>query len=306
MTDDISAFTKMANNCPVLSPQEEDRLLELAQKTPPVPGTAAAWTKLVKHNVRYVITIAKRNLNKGLEFQDLIQEGLCGLVTAIEKFDRSRKFKLSTYATWWIRQSITRAIHNLGRAIRIPINKQNEIYIINRYYRMFCERVGHPPDSEELSLIICKAAEVELERQRIETKKTGKPAKKKNLKALSKEDVELLGRMVHPQVSLDDPQSEDENLTMLDYLPGSDTDQPDLLAEDSDNKSKLYQALNFVLSEEERLLVMWKFGLLDGKEKNRKELASYKRLPEQEAQKRLDAILLKLGNVLKREEFSLD
>lgn len=286
MADDITPFTKQASKYAVLTKDEEKRLIALAQADPP---DKAAWDKLIKHNIKLVIHIAKKYTNQGLSFEDLIQEGLCGLVTAIQKFDL-RRGALSTYATWWIRQAITRAIDNTSRSVRIPIHRLNEYRVVRRVYREFVERWGTTPNSEELSILVCRAAEID---------------PKKRIKPMTRAEVELLGRMLHPQVYLDETNSEDENLTMLDYLSSDSEHQPETIAEVEDNKSKLFSLLD-QLSHDERIFVQWKFGLLDGKEKDRREMASYRRMSEQEAQRKLDVILAKLQLLANRDDFSLD
>lgn len=283
--DDITQFTRVASKYEVLSKDEEKRLIALAQQKPP---DIAAWDKLIKHNIKLVIHIAKKYTNQGLSFEDLIQEGLCGLVIAIEKFDLKRG-ALSTYATWWIRQAITRAIDNTSRSVRIPIHRLNEYRVVRRVYREFVERWGTTPNSEELSILITKASEID---------------PKKRIKAMSKEDVELLGRMLHPQVYLDESNSDDDNLTMLDYLSSDELQQPEVLAEDSWNKESLIKLLN-VLPEDDRQFIMLRFGLIDGKERDKRDMAPHRRMTETEAQKKVDAILAQLRGVANKNEFNL-
>jgi RNA polymerase primary sigma factor len=280
--EDIQAFTKIASKYAVLTKEEEKRLIALAQQDPPDKD---AWDKLIKHNIKLVIHIAKKYTNQGLTFEDLIQEGICGLIISIQKFDL-RRGALSTYATWWIRQAITRAIDNTSRSVRIPIHRLNEYRVVRRVYREFVERWGVTPNSEELSILITRAAEID---------------PKKRLKAMSKEDVELLGRMLHPQVHLDESNSEDENLTMLDYLSTEEDASPEAISEVSMNKERLLEVLN-ILPDEERNFIMIKFGLIDGKERDRKDM----RMSETEVQKKTEAILAKLSQVARREDFNLD
>lgn len=257
----------------------------MAQQDPP---DQAAWDKLIRHNLKLVISIAKKYTNQGLPFEDLIQEGKIGLCIAIAKFDF--RGALSTYATWWIRQAITRAIDNLSRPIRIPIHKLNEYRVVRRVYREFVERWGTTPNSEELAILVTKASQID---------------PKKRLKAMSREDVEFLGRMLHPHASLDESNSEDENLTIMDYLSGDEDEQPEVIVELHDNKQKLLSYLAD-LDPDEQVFIMLRFGLIDGKERDKREMAAYKRMSDTEAQKRIDAILAKLRRVCPREEFNLD
>lgn len=269
-----------------MTKDEEKRLIALAQLDPP---DQAAWDRLVKHNVALVISIAKKYQNQGLPFEDLLQEGIIGLCISIGKFDLSRG-ALSTYATWWIRQAITRAIDNNSRPIRIPIHKLNEYRVVRRVYREFVERWGVTPNSEELSILVTKAAEID---------------PKKRIKAMSKEEVEFLGRMLHPHASLNESNSEDENLTILDFLSGDEEQQPEEVVEIVHNKTNLFKHLG-ELPEEERIFIMLKFGLMDGKERDKREMAAYKRMSELEAQRKVDSILVKLRRVMDREVFNLE
>lgn len=285
--DDITFFTAVASKYAVLTKPEEKRLIALAQQVPP---DESAWNLLIRHNYKLVIHIAKKYTNQGLDFADLIEEGLCGLVIAIEKFDLNRG-ALSTYATWWIRQAITRAIDNTSRSVRIPIHRLNEYRIVRRVYREFVERWGTTPDSAELSILVCRAAEID---------------PKKRIKPMSADEIELLGRMLHPQVYLDQSNSEDENLTMLDYLSSDWEQQPEVVAEVSTNKQNLQKLLMQLDSEDDRNFIMMRFGLIDGKERDKRDMATHRKISEAEAQRKTDAILAKLSGIAKRGEFNLD
>lgn len=298
--EDISQFTRLASKYAVLDKVEEKRLITLAQN-----GDTLAWNKLVRHNFRLVIHYAKKYVNQGLDFEDLIQEGLIGLCIAIHKFDTSRG-ALSTYATWWIRQAITRALDNTSRPIRIPIHKLNEFRVVRRVYREFVEkwsvaeeeyeedgepqeRTGATPTADELAILIAKAAEID---------------PKKRLKNIDRDEIEFLGRMLMPVTSLDKSHSDDENLSALDFLAAETEQQPEVLAEDQSNKIKLLDKLK-LLDEDDRIFVMLKFGLADGRERDRKQMSAFKKMTEADAQKRLDSILAKLRKLCTREEFNV-
>lgn len=285
--EDINFYTTLSSKYGLLTKTEEVDLITKAQSDPP---DKKAWDRLIKHNIRLVISIAKKYLNQGLTFEDLIQEGLVGLTIGIRKFKVEKGWKLSTYATWWIRQAITRAIDNTSRGVRIPIHKLNEYRVIRRVYREFVEKHGELPNAEELSILITKAAEID---------------PKKRIRAMTKAEVELLGRMLHPQVYLDEASTEDENLTMLDYLATEEEIQPENLAEVCANKEELNRLL-LHLDPEDRLFLLLKFGVLDGKERTKMEMTAFRKMTEEEAQKKIESLLLKLREIAKWDRLSLD
>ena len=245
---------------------------------------------LLKHNIRLVIKYAKKYSNQGLEFQDLIQEGLMGFKTGVEKFDLSRNLKLSTYATWWIRQHITRALDTTSRLVRVPINRLNELRTLRKLYGQFRIRYGKPPGPDELVVLVQKASELD---------PNGK------IKPMTREEVEFLGRMLHTHSYLDESNSEDENLKMVDFLEADESLQPEVMVEVSTNKKELNNLLAH-LSPDERVFILLKFGLMDGKERDKSEMAAFNRLPEEEVQEKLNTILEKMRKIAVKERINLD
>ena len=152
--DPIKIYLKEISNIELLSPSRERQLAMRAQK-----GDKKARDELIKANLRLVISIAKRYTGRGLSFLDLIQEGNIGLIKAVDKFDWRKGFKFSTYATWWIRQSITRAIADQARTIRIPVHLVETINRMNRVIREYLQEYGEYPTTEELAKIMKKPEE---------------------------------------------------------------------------------------------------------------------------------------------------
>ena len=150
----IKIYLKEISNIELLSPSRERQLAMRAQK-----GDKKARDELIKANLRLVISIAKRYTGRGLSFLDLIQEGNIGLIKAVDKFDWRKGFKFSTYATWWIRQSITRAIADQARTIRIPVHLVETINRMNRVIREYLQEHGEYPSTEELAKIMKKPEE---------------------------------------------------------------------------------------------------------------------------------------------------
>ena len=152
--DPIKIYLKEISNIELLTPSRERQLAMRAQK-----GDKKARDELIKANLRLVISIAKRYTGRGLSFLDLIQEGNIGLIKAVDKFDWRKGFKFSTYATWWIRQSITRAIADQARTIRIPVHLVETINKMNRVIREYLQEHGEYPTTEELAKIMKKPEE---------------------------------------------------------------------------------------------------------------------------------------------------
>lgn len=229
--DPIKMYLKEIGKHPLLKFSEEIELAKRYEK-----GDMAAREKLIKSNLRLVVSIAKKYLGRRLSFLDLIQEGNQGLIKGVEKYDWRRGYKFSTYATWWIRQAITRAIADQSRTIRIPVHMVDHI---NRYYktqRRLTQKLGRDPTKEEI------AKELGMTVSQVE-----------NLIKISQ----------HPK-SLSTPIGHDKEATLEHFV--SDENQPSLYDEVSRNFLKDY--LNEVLqtlSERERKVLIMRFGLKDGK-----------------------------------------
>lgn len=206
----------------------------------------AAHDSLVNSNLRLVVSLARRYVGRGMALLDLIQEGNVGLMRAVERFDYRRGFKFSTYATWWIRQSISRAIADQGRTIRMPIHVLDAVNKLTRLQREMTQLNGHAPSIDEL------ATEMDLPVERV---------------------VELR-RIAQDTVSLETPVGEDEDGTLGDLVEDVDSEMPADVATFSSLQLQLAEALEG-LSERERQVLVMRFGLADGKPRTLEEVGAY-------------------------------
>lgn len=231
MSDNIvRTYLEQMGNIPMLSRSEETRLAKLAYE-----GDAEAKSKLVEANLRLVVSIAKKYLNSGIDFLDLIQEGNIGLMKATEKFEYKRGYKFSTYATWWIRQGITRSIADTGRTIRLPVHMVETVNKIFSEIRKFVQEEGREPDVLELS------------------KATSLPkAKLEEILTIAKIPISL-------ETTIGD---KDGTATLMDAIPDKDSNKYTDQVENSDLANKLRQNFKKLSPREEKIIKM-KFGLSD-------------------------------------------
>jgi RNA polymerase primary sigma factor len=219
------------------SPEEREQLMAQAQTG------ELARLRLAEANFRLVVSIAKRYNGRGISFQDLIQEGNIGLLRAVDKFDHRRGFKFSTYATWWIRQAITRAIADQGRTIRVPVHMGERISRLRRKSLFLAQKLGREPTMEEL------AAEMRAPRP----------------------EVERLLRIAQRPLSLEMPLSEEEDTSLGDLIE----DESILLPDDAAIENALRQEINAALaslSPRETLVIRLRFGLKDGQPRTLEEV----------------------------------
>ena len=231
-TDDpVRMYLKEIGKVPLLTPEEEQ---DLAKRM--AEGDEEAKRRMAEANLRLVVSIAKRYVGRGMLFLDLIQEGNLGLIKAVEKFDYTKGYKFSTYATWWIRQAITRAIADQARTIRIPVHMVETINKVIRVSRQLLQELGHDPSAEEI------AAEMNM------------PVDK----------VRDILKIAQEPVSLETPIGEEEDSHLGDFIQDDEASQPSEEATYTLLREQLEEVLSTLTPREEQVLRM-RFGLTDGK-----------------------------------------
>ena len=238
-TDDpVRMYLKEIGKVPLLTPEEEQDLARRMSE-----GDDLARQKLTEANLRLVVSIAKRYVGRGMLFLDLIQEGNLGLMKAVEKFDYTKGYKFSTYATWWIRQSITRAIADQARTIRIPVHMVETINKVVRASRQLLQELGHDPSAEEIAEAL------------------GMPADK----------VRDILKIAQEPVSLETPIGEEEDSHLGDFISDEGASEPSEAASQSLLNEALLEVMDTLTEREQRVLKL-RFGLEDGRTRTLEEV----------------------------------
>jgi len=238
-TDDpVRMYLKEIGKVNLLTPEEETALaIRMAE------GDEDAKRRMAEANLRLVVSIAKRYVGRGMLFLDLIQEGNLGLIKAVEKFDYTKGYKFSTYATWWIRQAITRAIADQARTIRIPVHMVETINKVIRVSRQLLQELGHDPSAEEIA------------------EEMGMPVEK----------VRDILKIAQEPVSLETPIGEEEDSHLGDFIPDEDASEPSEAASFTLLKEQLMQVLGTLTPREEKVLRL-RFGIEDGRTRTLEEV----------------------------------
>ena len=274
----VMKYCHQHNSCPAPRslyqhlPEEEELLLDLKIVQMRADDATQA---LVRANLRLVVSVAKRYLGRGISFLDLIQEGNLGLLRAVNKFDPRRGFKFSTYATWWIRQSINRSIAEQARTIRIPVHLFESITRILRIQRSLVQTYGREPTTEELALEVgfLSAADVQaILRAKSEGTELEESISRRWTAASSKVDKVL--RSAEEPVSLEGPVGDEDSSQLGDFIQDDDALEPMDAAAREMLREQVQHALA-ALSERERQVLELRFGLIDGKDHTLEEVSRY-------------------------------
>ena len=238
--DPVRMYLKDIGRIPLLNQEREQKLSEMIAN-----GNEKAKNELVEANLRLVVSIAKRYVGKGIFFLDLIQEGNLGLMKAVDKFDHTKGYKFSTYATWWIRQSITRAIADQARTIRIPVHMVETIHKVSRTSRQLLQELGREPTIDEIS------------------EKLGMNADK----------VRDIIKTAQEPVSLETPVGEEEDTHLADFIPDDSSPTPSEAVSFQLLKEQLDKVLH-TLSPREEMVIKLRFGFDDGRPRTLEEVGS--------------------------------
>ncbi|MPW27020.1 RNA polymerase sigma factor RpoD [Alkalibaculum sp. M08DMB] len=238
VNDPVRMYLKEIGKVPLLTADEEINLAKRMEQ-----GDDLAKQKLAEANLRLVVSIAKRYVGRGMSFLDLIQEGNLGLIKAVEKFDYGKGFKFSTYATWWIRQAITRAIADQARTIRIPVHMVETINKLIRVSRQLLQDLGREPSPKEIG----------------------------DEMGFTEEKVREIQKIAQDPVSLETPIGEEEDSHLGDFIPDEDAPAPAEAASYALLKEQLFEVLETLTEREEKVLRL-RFGLDDGRARTLEEV----------------------------------
>ena len=239
LNDPVKMYLKEIGRVPLLRPEDEPEIAKRIEE-----GDEEARNILITSNLRLVVSIAKKYVGRGMLFLDLIQEGNMGLVKAVEKFDYTKGFKFSTYATWWIRQAITRAIADQARTIRIPVHMVETINKLTRIQRQLVQELGRDPTAEEISA---------------------------KMDGISPEKVREIQKIALEPVSLETPIGEEDDSHLGDFIEDKDAMSPDQYASNQLLKDEINAVLSGLTEREEKVLRL-RFGLYDGRTRTLEEV----------------------------------
>jgi RNA polymerase primary sigma factor len=236
--DSLRLYLRSIGRVPLLSAEEEVCLAKRIER-----GDVAAKQHMVEANLRLVVSIAKGYVGRGLTFLDLIQEGSLGLIRAVEKFDYRKGYKFSTYATWWIRQAVTRAIADKGRTIRIPVHMVERLNRVIHAERVLIQRLGREPTNAEI------AAELEC----------------------STKEVREVMRMAQQPISLEKPVGDDDDMALADFVEDDAAESPFEIASEALRRENVVRVLS-ALPRREREVIEMRYGITGGRQRTLEEV----------------------------------
>lgn len=261
-TDSIKAYLQKISTIPLLTHKEEIKIAKKAKK-----GDLKAKKELAKRNLRLVVSIAKKYLNRGLSFLDLVQEGNLGLMKGVEKFDVNRGFKFSTYATWWIRQAITRAIADKARTIRLPVHMVENISKLKKATRDLSQAIGRQPKEEELA----------------------------HLMNTDTKHIQAMINSMKLPVSTDAPIGKDEEGNLQELIEDKFLIEPHEYLTKEDLKFQIEDTM-MTLNPKEKNVLLLRYGLNDGSERSLKEVGEHLGITHERARQLQASALKKLRN----------
>lgn len=239
-------YLREIGQIPLLTPEQEKETAKILKESDPdSPAYRSAKDLMISSNLRLVVSMAKQYTNRGLSFQDLVQEGNLGLIRAVEKFDYEKGFRFSTYATWWIRQSMVRAIADQSRDIRIPVHMTEQIMRVNRTHRALMQELGREPTAKEIAARIGDG--------------------------MTEEKVRDIQEIAQQPVSLETPAGEEEESTLSDFIEDKKAINPEQYMSNHAVKEIVDLMLRGLPEREEKILRM-RFGLDDGRPKTLEEV----------------------------------
>ena len=269
ITDDaVKDYLKQIGKFPLLSPEEEQ---EIGKRI--LNGDKKAKQTLTNSNLRLVVSVAKRYVSKGMSFEDLLQEGILGLIKAVDKFDVEKGFKFSTYATWWIRQAVTRAIADHSRTIRIPVHANEVINSIKKYETTYETKTGIEPTEQEISESL----------------------------GYSIEKIREYKRAAQDVISLETPVgvAEDQDSTLMEFIADEENIEENVIQKMS--FERIQDVVRVRLTEREAKVIMLRFGLIDGEIKTLEEVGAIFNVTRERIRQIEAKALRKLRNWAKRE-----
>ncbi len=238
LDDSVKMYLREIGTIDLLNPEEE---IDLAKRV--AEGDLIAKQKLINANLRLVVSIAKKYTGQGLLFLDLIQEGNTGLIRAAEKFDYTKGFKFSTYATWWIKQGITRAIADQSRTIRVPVHMVETIYKVKKISRMLMQELGRRPTEEEVS----ERAEIPLE------------------------NIIAIRKYSQVPLSLEMPVGDEDSSQLVDFIEDKNFEAPETITMRNILREELLRSME-ILTEREQMILKLRFGFDDGRPRTLEEV----------------------------------